>query len=75
MNIMSYYNNETLLEQQQQITKLTAERDALRKDAERYRWLRTRNDLVFNLSKTTQWCGGCYPEAMDAAIDEAIKGE
>jgi len=41
-----------------------AERDALRADAERYRWLRTARDWGF-------WC--CHGTDLDAAIDAALE--
>jgi hypothetical protein len=50
-----------------EIARLTAERDALRKDAERYRWLRT--DLV---SIDVFSASGI---ALDAAIDAAMTKE
>lgn len=70
------------------IAALTAERDALRADAERYRWLREHANTQFTLSAQlpatdgcgdldVQWYGGLRKEHQDAAIDAALaaKGE
>lgn len=63
-----------------ELSRLTAEVERLRADAERYQWLRTRNDGnafdssgPFALIDTED--GDDYPSAeeLDAAIDAAIK--
>ncbi|BAP80941.1 glycine--tRNA ligase [Pseudomonas sp. MT-1] len=46
------------------------ERDALTKDADRYRWLRDAEELPFNLMKTEM-----MGATLDAAIDAALQGE
>lgn len=62
---------ETLLGSQvAQGRALLAERDALAKDAERYRWLRDAEELPFNLMKTEM-----MGATLDAAIDAALQGE
>ena len=70
----------TLRQTTEALTLVTAERDALRADAERYRWLRDR-DLPWS-HKTypqsmvvTRWSSGHSPDEIDAAIDEAIRRE
>jgi len=57
------------------LERLTAERDALAKDAERYRWLRTCNNDSHVIYGDTQNCELMMEEVLDAAIDAAIKGE
>lgn len=55
--------------QGEEILALRAERDALRRDAERYRWLR-------DVDAQTQWHHVDWtgdPEDIDAAIDAAMK--
>ena len=62
------------------IAALTAERDALRKDAERYRWLKHR-DLPWSYTDhpksmvVTRWRSGHSPDEIDAAIDAAMTKE
>jgi len=57
---------------------LLAERDALRKDAERYRWLR---DPCSGAERVIFYCRGDYGRGLmssvmlDAAIDAALQGE
>jgi len=56
---------------------LLAERDALRKDAERYRWLR---DPCSGAERVIFYCRGDYGRGLmssamlDAAIDAALQG-
>lgn len=67
---------------------LLAERDALRKDAERYRWLRNRAlQVSFSAPAIMMVNGSCEPVSThawrsalsgndaDAAIDAALQGE
>ena len=56
---------DALAEQQREIERLTAERDALRQDALRYRW--------FRISATQSFDGS--PEKLDGAIDAAMAKE
>lgn len=57
---------------------LLAERDALRKDAERYRWLR---DPCSGAERVIFYCRGDYGRGLmssamlDAVIDAALQGE
>lgn len=51
------------------IRELEAERDALRADAERYRWLRDRHEYNIAASEIVQEVSG---EGWDAAIDRAL---
>ena len=65
------------------VDKLAAERDALKKDAERYRWLRTKSAEKHDFyDEEERWMvsraqGGMgqnfFGEKIDAAIDEAMK--
>jgi len=57
------------------LERLTAERDALAKDAERYRWLRTCNNDSLVIYGDTQNCELMMEEVLDAAIDAAIAKE
>jgi hypothetical protein len=50
-----------------EIDRLTAEHDALRADAARYRWLRENG--------IGSWIAPMYAPALDARIDAALKGE
>jgi PAS domain-containing protein len=52
-----------------------AERDALRKDAERYRWLRRPVTSVWDIRKMTRIIENQSEESMDAAIDAAMAGD
>ena len=53
------------------IEELIAERDALRKDAERYRWLRDpASKDAYDTFAAAYFNAG--PEGMDAAIDAAM---
>jgi hypothetical protein len=67
--------------------KLEAELEALRADAERYRWLRAQHVTTDGVLHGDAWCEvcrpgddysnmvtPCSPEELDAAIDEARKG-
>ena len=54
------------------VLSLIAEVKELRKDAERYRWLRGCGD-AFDELPITDLRGGIDPEALDAAIDLALK--
>ena len=56
---------DALAAQQAEIERLTAERDALRQDALRYRW--------FRISATQSFDGS--PEKLDGAIDAAMAKE
>ena len=60
----------------EKIEALVAERDALRNDAERYRWLRTHRVHQFSTwRKDTDGVGATgpfYVEHLDAAIDAAM---
>lgn len=56
------------------IDRLTAERDALRADAERYRWVRLRiagREAVEDDFKWEYESGECLAQEVDAAIDAA----
>lgn len=54
-----------------QLRSLHTENEALRKDAERYRWLRDEAYGYFWVNH-----GGCYPRrGLDVAIDAAMKGQ
>lgn len=64
------------------IDELKAERDALRADAERYRWLREQDDtspLFCMYGSNGPWgeCGhsDIYGELLDKSIDEEMKGK
>ena len=50
-------------------TQLRAENEALRKDAERYRWLRTADGVPITNEEARD------PEKYDAAIDAALAKE
>jgi hypothetical protein len=50
-----------------ELDRLQAENEALRKDAERYRWLRIESAQGWNLF------GHYTQDALDAAIDDAMK--
>lgn len=63
------------------IDALTAENDRLRKDAERYRWLRKQHwsdgylSVVVNAKANVRLGARCPShDALDATIDEAMKG-
>lgn len=61
-----------------QLAKLIAERDALKEDAERYRYLRDDGDGVDILvleedEHGASWVHGYPPEELDAAIDAAMQ--
>ncbi|WP_448679963.1 ead/Ea22-like family protein [Pseudomonas nicosulfuronedens] len=69
----------------EEVDRLKAENAALRKDAERYRWLRflprgnRHGGMTIMLAKDrpspNQWCGDTIrEEALDAAIDAALEG-
>ncbi len=63
--------NERIEEMREQLAAVTAERDAMRRDAERYRWLRA--DCI----RATEIIGhynAAEPKWTDAAIDAAMKG-
>lgn len=63
---------------EREIERLTAERDALRKDAERYRWLRDTSVPPHNfcLSVPIEFDGVRYtPAEVDASIDADIAGQ
>lgn len=63
---------------------LLAERDALRKDAERYRWLRNNWFRIYGknlgergifLEVGADWNAAGRPGHVDEAIDQAMQGE
>jgi hypothetical protein len=54
-----------------EIESLTAERDALRQDAERYRWLRMKEVRVYQDREPY----GCIMAASELALDGAIDGK
>ena len=54
-----------------EIEKLTAERDLLEKDAQRYRWLRDSGDAGC-IAPHTYWERGCSGETLDKHIDAAM---
>jgi hypothetical protein len=54
-----------------EIKKLTAERDLLEKDAQRYRWLRDSGDAGC-IAPHTYWERGCSGETLDEYIDAAL---
>ena len=66
---------------------LIAERDALAKDAARYRWLRKLRGIPESAGPSIPWATrvtrihgkpamtGCYGEELDAAIDAAIAAQ
>jgi hypothetical protein len=58
--------------------QLKAEKEALRKDAERYRWLRTETGSGPNI-QVSEWVGPheyrLFTEELDAAIDNALSEE
>jgi hypothetical protein len=54
---------------QAEVERLTAENAEIRKDADRYRWLR-RGDYPINIARTIL---NDVPFGIDAAIDEAMK--
>ena len=59
-----------------EVLALRAERDALREDAERYRWLRDQiyiDPKMLILRINNVFLRGPLPEALDAAIDAARK--
>lgn len=78
---------EQLATAQAEIAKLQAERDALAKDAERYRWLRNTAPNMFWDSADKQinfvkfdtsyklWDAWMFDEAIDAAIDAVKQSE
>ncbi len=65
----------------QQVESLTADRDALKADAERYRHLRdAENEGDYSIGEATDFCDGGwervtwrYGDELDAAIDAAMK--
>jgi len=57
------------------LNKIADERDALKADAERYRWLRTCNNDSHVIYGDTQNCELMMEEVLDAAIDAAIAKE
>lgn len=66
----------------QALKAVTAERDALKADAERYRWLREQDDsspLFCMYGSNGPWgeCGhsDIYGELLDKSIDEEMKGK
>ena len=68
---------QTIAKMEERIEALLAERDALRKDAERYRWLR---DPCSGAERVIFYCRGDYGRGfmssamLDAAIDAALQG-
>lgn len=54
-----------------EVARLTAERDALRVDAERYRWLRADRETTLIVSFFGNGCINRTIEDVDAAIDAA----
>lgn len=58
---------------ERELARVTAERDAFRKDAERYQWMRD-NDMTLEYSNYIDAVlnkGACWP-MLDAAIDAAL---
>jgi len=55
------------------IAKLKAEREALHKDAMRYRWLRTCENDSLIIYGDTSHCELMMEDALDAAVDAAMK--
>lgn len=75
-----WYENEftDLKNWPEELAELKAENEALRKDAERYRWMRTRVGIVQGFGNFTPYSHGVEPlsddesEESDAAIDAAM---
>ena len=69
------YSAETVRELQAEVERLRAERDAMAKDAERYRWLRSgdNDEAVLRTVKRTGEPFMLRVTALDAAIDAAMK--
>ena len=67
-----------LREAEARLAKVEAERDALRADAERYRWLRSSDTGPSQMAKVCEWDHGLWQlmsdDALDAAIDAARGG-
>jgi hypothetical protein len=66
-------------EMSKEIERLQAENAELRKDAERYQWLRDAGygfDIAVREEdgEGEQWVHGYPPEELDASIDAAMKG-
>jgi hypothetical protein len=61
--------DETLETLRAEVSRLTAERDAAREDARRWRWFRSQR------ASTQEQFTGDYPKLMDAAIDSAMTQE
>ena len=55
-----------------EVIELRAKLEQAEKDARRYRWLRKLPSLSFDAGDC-EWTGGYWPDALDAAIDAAMK--
>lgn len=66
-----------IAEKDAEITRMKVEVEALRADAERYRWLRAQDDddFVFAVVKNCHFDVYASPEDLDAAIDAALRQE